>query len=232
MKIAICDDSKAEIETITRCINRLKEYSFTADIFMSPGDLLSSRKEKNYDIYILDIEMPEMNGLQLAKEIRQDDSNALFVFLTSHAEYMRHVFEVITFDFIDKPITEERLEQLIKKAVEYLQKTSKHFIFSYRKNNQSLSFSQILYIEKCGRKAIIHTMEQNYQTNMTLSEIWEQLDENAFVNIHASFIINLWHLVSTENEEAKLTGGECLHISKGYRKNLTQKHLAFVKGGM
>ena len=232
MRVAICDDSKEEIDTITRCINRLKEYSFTADIFMNPKELLSTRKEKSYDIYILDIEMPEMNGLQLAKEIRQEDSNALFVFLTSHAEYMRHVFEVITFDFIDKPITEQRLERLIKKAVEHLKKTSKHFVFSYRKNNQSLSFSQILYIEKCGRKAIIHTKEQNYQTNMTLSEIWEQLNQDAFVNIHTSYIINLRHLLSTENEEAKLSNGERLHITRGYRKNLTQKHLEFVKGGM
>ena len=56
-----------------------------------------------YHLYIFDIEMPEMNGLQLAKEIRKIDAKALFVFLTGYTQYVMDVFEVITFDYISKP---------------------------------------------------------------------------------------------------------------------------------
>ena len=234
LRIAICDDSTQEIDAIKRSILRLREYTFEYDVFTDPTDLLSvvEKTESHYDIFILDVEMPQMDGIELARQIRKKDPFTLFVFLTSHEKYMMPAFDVITFDFIVKPITDERLEQLIKKAVEHLKKTKRHLVLSFRKNYFSVAYHQILYIEKRGRQALVHTKEQIHQVNMTLQELWEQLDEEAFVNINVSFIINLKHLVSAGNGEAKLTNGECLHITKGYRKGLQEKHLEYVKSGM
>lgn len=64
-----------------------------------------------YHLYIFSIKMPEMNNLQLAKEIRKVDAKALFVYLIGYKQYVVDVFEVITFDYISKPITVEKLEQ-------------------------------------------------------------------------------------------------------------------------
>ena len=100
----------------------LVDYAVEYAFFHTPQELLAASfgEGQNPDIYILDIEMPRMNGLEVAKAIRTRDSKALIVFLTSHVKYMPDVFEVVTFDFISKPITEERLRALLDKAEIYL----------------------------------------------------------------------------------------------------------------
>lgn len=196
MRIAIFDDNPQDIERIKWYTVRMIEYANEYEFFGTPEKLLESCTQSNFrrDMYILDIEMPGMDGLAVAKQIRTYASKALVVFLTSYTKYMPDVFEVVTFDFIPKPITEDRLRLLFVKAESYLNMTNQTFSFSYRRSRYSLKFDEILYLEKRGRQAIIHTKDNTYQTNMNLNEIWEKLDEQSFAAVHGSFIVNLKHI--------------------------------------
>lgn len=234
MRIAVCDDSPKELERIKGCFCRIQGYDLVCSYFDSTSTVMEILKTENspYDLYILDIEMPGMNGLKLAKSIREKDSRALFVFLTSYTRYMKDVFDVVTFDFIEKPISDEKLLQILERAATYLNITSQHFSFGYRASRYSLKYDRILYIEKKGRQALIHTFEDVYKTNMTLEEIWKQLNPKSFVHIHSSYIINLYNLDRKDNEIAIMRNGEKLHITKGYRRELAMRHYEFVQGGM
>ena len=234
MRIAVCDDNPKELERIKGCFCRIQGYDLVCSYFDSTSTVMEILKTENspYDLYILDIEMPGMNGLKLAKSIREKDSRALFVFLTSYTRYMKDVFDVVTFDFIEKPISDEKLLQILERAATYLNITSQHFSFSYRASRYSLKYDRILYIEKKGRQALIHTFEDVYKTNMTLEEIWKQLNPKSFVHIHSSYIINLYNLDRKDNEIAIMRNGEKLHITKGYRRELAMRHYEFVQGGM
>ena len=234
MRIAVCDDNPKELERIKGCFCRIKGYDLVCSYFDSTSTVMEILKTENspYDLYILDIEMPGMNGLKLAKSIREKDSRALFVFLTSYTRYMKDVFDVVTFDFIEKPISDEKLLQILERAATYLNITSQHFSFGYRASRYSLKYDRILYIEKKGRQALIHTFEDVYKTNMTLEEIWKQLNPKSFVHIHSSYIINLYNLDRKDNEIAIMRNGEKLHITKGYRRELAMRHYEFVQGGM
>ena len=234
MRIAVCDDNPKELERIKGCFCRIQGYDLVCSYFDSTSTVMEILKTENspYDLYILDIEMPGMNGLKLAKSIREKDSRALFVFLTSYTRYMKDVFDVVTFDFIEKPISDEKLLQILERAATYLNITSQHFSFCYRASRYSLKYDRILYIEKKGRQALIHTFEDVYKTNMTLEEIWKQLNPKSFVHIHSSYIINLYNLDRKDNEIAIMRNGEKLHITKGYRRELAMRHYEFVQGGM
>ena len=107
------------------------------DVYFSAAELLQSleRHEDKYHVYIFDIEMPQMNGLELAKKIRERDAKALFVFLTGFSHYVMDVFDVITFDYIAKPINADKLESVLQKAISYLNLTRRDFVFQYRKNH-------------------------------------------------------------------------------------------------
>lgn len=234
MRIAVCDDNPKELERIKGGFCRIQGYDLVCSYFDSTSTVMEILKTENspYDLYILDIEMPGMNGLKLAKSIREKDSRALFVFLTSYTRYMKDVFDVVTFDFIEKPISDEKLLQILERAATYLNITSQHFSFGYRASRYSLKYDRILYIEKKGRQALIHTFEDVYKTNMTLEEIWKQLNPKSFVHIHSSYIINLYNLDRKDNEIAIMRNGEKLHITKGYRRELAMRHYEFVQGGM
>lgn len=165
MRIAVCDDNPKELERIKGCFCRIQGYDLVCSYFDSTSTVMEILKTENspYDLYILDIEMPGMNGLKLAKSIREKDSRALFVFLTSYTRYMKDVFDVVTFDFIEKPISDEKLLQILERAATYLNITSQHFSFGYRASRYSLKYDRILYIEKKGRQALIHTFEDVYK---------------------------------------------------------------------
>ena len=249
MRIAVCDDNPKELERIKGCFCRIQGYDLVCSYFDSTSTVMEILKTENspYDLYILDIEMPGMNGLKLAKSIREKDSRALFVFLTSYTRYMKDVFDVVTFDFIEKPISDEKLLQILERAATYLNITSQHFSFGYRASRYSLKYDRILYIEKKGRQALIHTFEDVYKTildrkvnpkegsytNYLFDKgIDKILKPKSFVHIHSSYIINLYNLDRKDNEIAIMRNGEKLHITKGYRRELAMRHYEFVQGGM
>jgi len=231
LHLAICDDNAIVIEQIETFIDRMGKKRIEYDIFYSAEELYCYKHLGNeYDMYLLDIEMGGMTGLNLAKKLREEKSNALIVFLTNHTQYVYDVFEVFTFDFIIKPITYEKFNGLILKAEKYLKTIGNKFVFSYRKNTYSLPYNMINYIEKMGRKAFIYDTEGNiYQSNMTLTEIWEQLDEKVFAKIHSSVIVNLAQVTGIVNDEVQLKSKVKLFISRNYRQKVKQQHLQYLK---
>lgn len=231
LKIAVCDDSRTDMEMLEAAFDRLKDYPVDYDVYFSGEELLSysALHGEVYHLYIFDIEMPDMSGLELAKEVRKKDAKALFVFLTSYTSYVMDVFDVITFDYISKPITAEKLESVLLKAMNYLDMIKQDFVFQFRKNHFRISCDEILYFEKKGRQAIIHTTSDTYKTNMTTEEIWKQLDETVFSHIHISYIVNLGHVRAIEGDEAVLDNGERFMIARSHKQGLKEKHMEFIR---
>lgn len=232
LRIAVCDDDRQDMERLEQAFDEIKMAEISYEVYFSAKELLEEQQKhsETYNLYILDIEMPDTNGLELAKQIRQTDSRALFVFLTSYTEYAMDVFELITFDYISKPIDSERLRAVLKKAMEYLNMTKRDFVFQFRKNHFRVGCDDILYIEKNGRQAIIHTVSEDYKTNMNTDEIWEQLDDKSFAHIHVSFIVNLLHVKAIEKDDVILDNGRRLLVARTQKQALKEKHMQFLRG--
>ena len=154
MKIAICDDNRTVIEQVEQYIEIINDRSIEYEVFFCAEELHKyiEKYEKEFDVFILDIEMKEMSGIDFAKKLREKNTSALIVFMTSYSQYVFDVFETITFNFIEKPLTFEKIKKVLKKTKKYLGFSRNSFSFTYRKNSYNISFSNISYFEKDGRK--------------------------------------------------------------------------------
>lgn len=231
LEIAICDDDAIILKTLGKYFGKLNDATIKYDIYNSADTLYRYVEEQGtvYDVFILDIEMQGMNGLELAQKIREKDSNCLIIFLTNYSQYVFSVFEVITFDFLRKPLEYSEFENLIKKIKRYFNITKGVFVFSYRKNSFSIPFEEIYYIEKSGRRAYLYSKDKEYIFNMTLNEIWKQLDSGAFVAIYPSCIVNLFYVREIVRDELILKTGDKLFVSKKYCQEVKKSHLRFIK---
>lgn len=233
MRIAVCDDDRAIIEQIEEYIETIHDKSLEYEVFFCAEELQRyiTEQDEVFDVYILDIEMKEMSGIDFAKKFREDNANALIIFMTSHSQYVFDVFETITFDFIEKPLTFEKIKKVLEKTKKYLGVAKKSFVFSYRKNNYSIAFSNISYLEKEGRKVWVYTTdEKRYQCNMTLVEIWSRLDTETFGLLNKSLIVNISKIEGIIGKNVILQDGKKLYLSRNYKKELKKKHLDYLRG--
>ena len=97
LNIAVCDDSRTDVEMLESAFDKLAQYQFSYEVYFTAKELLKHVIDygEMYHLYIFDIEMLEMNGLQLAKEIRKIDAKALFVFLTGYDSVCYGCFELL-----------------------------------------------------------------------------------------------------------------------------------------
>lgn len=234
MKIAICDDNKNVIEQIEEYFEILQDRTLEFEVFFCAEELQKYIIERkiDFDVFILDIQMKDVSGIELAREVRRENINALIIFMTNYSQYVFDVFEMITFDFIQKPLTFEKFKTILDKAQKYLGITKTAFAFSYKKSSYSIPFQRIDYLEKQGRKVWIYVTDgKKYQCNMTLGDVWKQLDADIFILLNKSLIINISKVERIEGEYVILKNEVKLYVSRTYRKELKKKHFNYV-GGM
>lgn len=125
-KIAVCDDELSEIKKICDFITRFSfesEIEFIVDRYTNGKSLIKAynAKTEKYDIIFLDVEMPELNGIETAQLIREfPDRNVLIVFITSYPEYMQDSFDVQAFQYLTKPISYHLFKEKFQKIIGYI----------------------------------------------------------------------------------------------------------------
>ena len=232
LHLAICDKSLNDIEQMEKYLENIKFFNFDYEVFENAKELYKyqTQHHENFDIYILSIELEDMLGLEVARKLREDSQEALIIFVSNDAKCVFDVFEVFTFAFLLKPLTYNKFSTTLYNAFNYLYRTKRLFLFSYRKCNYSILCQSILYIEKLGRKAFIHTTDARvYQCNITLEKIWEQLNPSKFAAIHISCIVNLTEIASIKCDQLKLKNNEVLYVAKKYRQEIKSRHLQNLK---
>ena len=229
IKIAICDDSVSAVEIVEQYMERLPKGDFEYEVFYKAADLLSymQKNDLTFDAYLLDIEMPEMNGMTLAGKIRAMDSQAVLIFQTSHSECVFESFKLGTHRFLIKPVLFDEFAEALESIKVYFGDKKQRFQFSYAKETYSIPCQDIVYFEKEQRKVRIHTQKEIYESYMKMKEVLVQLDLNVFTTVSASYVINL-RFIKQIKRDTIITDTEVhLPISKRYRKLVKDKHLQY-----
>ena len=216
-KIAICDDEQDQIEYISSLVSmwgKQKGCSCSISVFSSAeGFLFEYEDNKTYDILLLDVEMKGVTGIELAKRIRRDNSRSEIIFITSHFEFIGEGYEVDALHYLIKPISEEKLMQVLNKAADKVSAEPPFVLISCEGSTVKLYESDILYAEAFLHYIVIHTKDKEYRIKENISSLEEKLSGD-FYRIHRSYVVSLKHITRISRTSVNI-GNTQLPLSRG-----------------
>lgn len=232
-KIAIVEDQEEEAERLAAYLERYgKEKNCTFQVSrFSSGDSFISRYQPVYDVVLMDIMMPGINGLDAARELRKVDSDVTLIFVTNMARFAIRGYEVEAFDFVVKPVTYQsfvvKLDRVMGKIRNEQRETS--ILLSMPEGKKRISPSQIKYLEVSGHKVVYHTTQGDYPVYGSMKSAQEQLNPQVFSRCNSCYLVNL-NYVSAINGLFVTVDDEVLQISRA-RKNTFISQLNEFLGG-
>lgn len=230
MNIAVCDDDKELLKYLKILIEKWSTKSnitCKTDCFVSSEDFLFVNENGfPYDIVILDIQMGEINGMDLAKTIRKKDTDITILFLTGIKDYVFEGYEVGAVRYMLKPIKEDEFYNVLDIAAASKTCNKKYYIFSYDSEKIKLSYDDIIYVESNEHYVIVNTENKQYKFKCSINELLKELDSSEFVLAHRCFIVNIKHVEKINKTECVMENGAVIPVSKGNYRNLNQ---AFIR---
>ncbi len=222
-RVAIIDDSSIDAEYVQSILcawARERQTGVQAERFVSAENFLFCYEdEHNYDILLLDIEMGAMDGVQLAKKIRQTDQAVQIVFITGFPDFMAEGYEVSALHYLMKPVSKEKLFAVLDKAAQNLGKQEKRLRVAFDRQTEWIPLSRITYIEAQKQYVVVHTDTQEYRMKSSLTDTEKELDEY-FLKCQRSFIVNLCHILRINGDSVVLKNGTEVPISRGMAQKI------------
>jgi len=231
--IAICDDEHYQIEYVKRVVSAWAEERGVAVVlseFPSAEAFLFAYEEKrNVDILLLDVEMAQINGIALARKIRENDSRMQIVFITGYPDFMAEGFEVAALHYLMKPVREQKLFEVLDRAVKNLGRTESTVLLETERGLIRVSFSQIMAVEARGHDVLLTLTGGKETAKIGINELAEKLDAS-FVRCHRSYLVGLRHIFRITKTDVILDGGESIPLSRRMYAEVNRKFIAYCKG--
>ena len=216
IKIAICDDSKADGEfaaELTRRWGQSSGIQISLSIFPSAEAFLFKYSEnKDVDILLLDIEMPHMDGVTMAKRIRRENETLQIIFITGYSDYISEGYEVAALHYLLKPINPDKLFEVLTRAKDKLSKNERTVLIEQSGETVRIPLYEISYIDVHQNYITVHA-KRDYTIKKTLAD-FEKLLDDRFFRVGRSAVVNLSYVVRVTKTDAYLSEGSVVPIPK------------------
>lgn len=215
-RIAICDDRQEDreyVRQLTACWAQQRGNQVEMTEFCSAEQFLFSCPQPDFDLLLLDIEMGEMDGVSLAKQVRRTNELMQIVFITGYSDYITEGYEVAALHYLMKPVKEEKLFVVLDRAVERLHKNTKVLTLETSEEMVRVPLYQVSALEVQRNYVTVHA-RQDYTVKKSLSELMEQLDER-FFRVGRSAVVNLNDISRVTRSDIYLTDGRSIPLPRG-----------------
>lgn len=208
MRILICDDDDLMLEHLKKYIRSFFEYHHLKCpevVSYSSGEaVLADNGEK--DILFLDIEMPGMNGIYVGNELKKKNADMIIFIVTSYSEYLDEAMRFHVFRYLSKPLDKQRFFRNMKDAVDLYHTMTIKLPIETKQGVHTLPASAITAVEAQGRRVIVHTTLQDFESIHPMQYWQDLLPKNCFFQTHRSFIINFEHVADFDHTLIHLAG--------------------------
>lgn len=227
LKAAICDDEEFHRQLLSAEINSCST-DYSIDEYSSGAELL--KYAKKYDIFFLDIEMPDLSGMETAQLLRKNNIDSPIIFLTSHSEYIYDAFKVKAFRFLNKPIGRAALAEALKEAETEILNEEK-LVITQKGRIYTIPLKNIIYFEAFGDGTYIYDIHGNTYECTTPLKTWnDSISDKGFFKIHKSYIVSLRYVSSLENSILRLANIKTsFKISRRNLAGFKEAYFSFVK---
>lgn len=232
MRIAICEDNREHREILEEMINRWaqkqRENVLVRHYESAEQFLFYMKDEPHFDLVFLDIQMSKINGLQLARMIRQEDRLILLIFTTALKRYAPAGYEVAAFRYLIKPLQENEVFSVLTKASQVIEERKREAVIVTRGDESRRIFKEdIYYIEVDNHHVILHLKEETIRFKAKLKEFETQFREPQFCKCHRSYIVNLKYTGKISREGVEIDGRVTLPISKSRWEELNHCYMEY-----
>jgi DNA-binding LytR/AlgR family response regulator len=247
INIALCDDNIDELQIMVSFLSELNT-TFSTRIncnmqyiaYSDPNKLIKDlQRGKQFNLFLLDIEMPNVSGIDLGHYIRNDieDEDSYIIYVSGHSEYIKDLFQIGTYDFIDKPIIKSVFHRKMLSVIDKIKKnhillTSK-FVYQRVGSPRIVRHKDIVSLESHDRKIAITTFINNKYFvdtyNAALKNEIEKLPLPNFIQTHASFVVNLNYMKEYNRKQMILNNDRVIPISQQYSLEVYEHVTYFIE---
>ena len=241
LRIGICDDEAASRDCLRLAIQKLLRQDDGAYFEFSSGEGAAAWARKHQgelDVLFLDIEMKSvasgMDGMSMAKQIRATEltKQPIIIFVTGYEKYVYDAFDVGAFQYLLKPIDEQRFAQVFRRAAEQIiseaEQQKKTLVIQYANTSKAIPLDHIYYLESQSHKVVIHMNEEELEYYAKLGDLEEEL-QGQFFRIHKGYLVNLACIDEYNKTEVTLVNGDKLLISKYKYPDFVKAYLRYMQ---
>ena len=229
MKIAICEDEVFTIDLIKSFIGEfIREKNMTCQLnaFTTAADFFNSSED--YDLILMDYNLPDSTGMEIAKKIRLTNRRTTIVFITAYSEYVFESFEVDTFRYLLKPIEKTSIFKMLEDFLNNFEQYSRIEI-PLTAGTVFVALPEIMYIESNGRYTTVRCNSNSYVSTKALSAFDADINSFRFFRTHRTFLVNMKYIAEIDGHIITLTNGEKIEISRRNLATFNKCYMSFLK---
>lgn len=229
IRAAICDDDEQAVvlhEAVVQESLKACGIGFEISTYTHGDNLLWDIAEDGffYDLLLLDIEMPEITGMEMAKKIKPCLPNVKIIFITSHIEYAIDAYELSIFRYVPKNDLDKRLSVAIVDAAKLIElEAGQEYVIQTSSRMEKIPYKDILHIQRDGKNASILSNAGISKVRKSLQQVYEELNAREFIFIDRGCIVNIINIMKINDAMVMLKNGEQLPISRSHLQEVKRQ---------